>query len=310
MNPRRALTAMSLLAAIALASFDPAGALAGAETTIGTETAPRSGWEFGSEPYSATVGETITVPAGVSRLTSFTLYPGYVPTSFAFRAYVYAWTGTQASVTALYESEDLHTTGVTGFQTVTVDTAVPVLPGHRYVLFLSRAADQGADEGIEANGAMGTVEPERMGEPPPYQEGGMVNLNNGYRPSEWTTRAWLNYESEEDLAFQATFDVPPVTSEDPVSTPPVEAVEALASTAAPAARCVTPDLGGLSLAEARQALKSAGCALGKVVRHYFTLPKGEVMEQDVHRGTFLPAGGRVDVWISRGAHIRHHERVH
>jgi hypothetical protein len=75
------------------------------------------------------------------------------------------------------------------------------------------------------------------------------------------------------------------------------------------ARCVVPFMRGMSLAEVKQALLAANCALGKVAHHYFTMPLGELFEQHLHQGTVVPAGTKVSVWLSRGAH-KHRQQKH
>jgi IPT/TIG domain/PASTA domain len=74
------------------------------------------------------------------------------------------------------------------------------------------------------------------------------------------------------------------------------------------ARCVVPFLRGMSLADVKQALLAANCKLGKVAHHYFTMPLGELFEQNLHQGTIVPAGTAISIWLSRGAHERHRQK--
>ena len=294
-------------------------ALSSADVTIGAEGASPSGWEFGTEPYDATAGQVVTAPAGITSLRSFTLWLEDPP-AFSFRAYVYAWSGTGATGPALYESGDLHTPSESSFEAVPVTTGgVAVTPGQQYVLFLSRSAEQAADAGVSANDGIETAEAAWImfpGElPPPYTEGKFVFLNNGYDTTGWTTRTWFE-QTNSDARFEATFDTPA-----PVITPPAEVPGTSSTTAsttrtaistnvpAAMAHCVVPDLDGLTLAAVKSALSAADCTLGKVQHHWFSIPAGELMEQNAHHGTILPAGSKVGVWLSRGPHPRTHRHA-
>jgi hypothetical protein len=145
--------------------------------------------------------------------------------------------------------------------------------------------------------------------PPPYHEGGLVTLSNGYTPSEWGTHNWSDFSQSYDAEFEATFDVP--TPAPPVIPAPSELVKTVASpVSAPLVTyCVVPYLGGLGLAAVKQSLSAAHCALGALARHWFALPKGRLMEQNAHQGTILSAGAKVSVWLSRGAHHRTRTRL-
>jgi hypothetical protein len=311
-RPARHQLALAILAAVAALLLMPA--LSSAEVTIGAEAASPYGWEFGTEPYEATAGQVVTAPAGITSLRSFTLWLE-APSDFVFRAYVYAWSGTGATGPALYESGDLHAPGGSSYQAVPIDTGgVEVTPGQQYVIFLSRSAEQTADAEVNDGGGIQTAEaPGFPGEeelPPPYTEGHFVFLNNGYDTTGWTTRAWFE-STNSDARFEATFDVPapeaelkpePTSPGSPQAAPAVATV--ISSLAPPAAHCVVPYLGGLDLAAVKQALSASHCTLGKVAHHWFSRPKGALMEQNVHQGTLLPAGAKVSVWLSRGAHHR------
>jgi hypothetical protein len=269
-----------------------------------------SGYEFGGGPYVASIGQVVVAPTGITSLESFTLYP-QGPPSFVFRAYVYAWEGTHTTGPALYESGDLHAASESSFQPLPINTGgVPVTPGQQYVLFVSRSAEQSADESDTEDHAfeMSWEEPEPMEMAGPYTEGPLVGYSNGYSPSawgagEWWTASWAN------AAFQATFDTPAPPSK-PAETPKqntltVTPLSAATPASATSPQCVVPSLGGLKLAAVRKALKVSGCSLGAVDHHFFGRPKGELMEQNLHQGTILPVGTKVDVWLSRGAHQRH-----
>jgi hypothetical protein len=305
--------ALAILVAIVALLLMPA--LSSADVTIGAEGTNPSGWEFGTEPYDATAGQVVTAPVGITSLSNFTLWL-QAPPAFIFRAYVYAWNGTGATGPALYESGDLHTNGESSFEAVPITTGgLEVTPGQQYVLFLSRSAEQTADAEVSANDGIETAEASGFPgeeEPPPYTEGKFVFLNNGYDTTGWTTRSWFELSSA-DARFEATFDTPePKAPAEPTPPAPVVTVVQQAGAPAPApapapalAHCVVPALGGLTLAAAKQALISANCSLGGVAHHWFKLPKGELMEQNAHQGTVLPIGTKIDVWLSRGPHVRH-----
>jgi hypothetical protein len=308
LSRRARLSLAAVLALLALALI-AAPASAGSAVTIGTVGAPgnhEGAYEFGGGIYVASIGQVVTVPAGVTSLESFSLTP-QAPASFIFRGYVYAWSGTHTEGPALYESAALHAPGESGRIPLMIETGgVPVTPGRQYVLFLSRSNEQAADEASTKGYNLAIVrgeEPDLMLSPPPYREGGLVTLSNGYAPSEWASREWFDFSSVADAEFEASFDVPAP----PIVPAPVQVTKTVATagaTPAPAPRCVVPYLGGLTLAAARTALSAAGCTLGKVRRHWFSLPSGELMEQNAHQGTILPAGAPVGIWLSRGRHQR------
>jgi hypothetical protein len=277
-----------------------------------------SGYEFGTGPYVASIGQVVVAPTGITALESFTLDPKGPP-SFVFRAYVYAWEGTHTTGPVLYESGDLHAASESSYQPLTINTGgIPVTPGQQCVLFLSRSAEKGADGGSSEDYGLETAwEREEFFETvAPYTEGPMIGYSNGYSPSDWSAGNWWT-ESSEDAAFQATFDtpVPPskqaeTSPETPKqSTPPVTPLSAATPASVASPRCAVPSLGGLKLAAVRKSLKAAGCSLGAVDHHFFGRPRGELMEQNFHQGTMLPVGTKVDVWLSRGAHQRHQRQA-
>jgi hypothetical protein len=308
----RSLTAALAILAVPLIAAVPAGA--SSAVTIGTVGAPGfhgGGYEFGGGESVASIGQVVTVPEGVTSLESFSL-SSQMPSTYLFRAYVFAWSGEHTEGPALYESGDLHAVSSGEYQPLTLQTGgVPVTSGHRYVLFLSRSAEQAADEADTEGYALQIVRGEGMFAPPPYQEGGLVTLSNGFTPSEWGARSWSDFSSFFDAEFQAMFDIPaPPPPIEPETTvvPTVLTVPSITPVAPAPVHCVVPSLGGLTLAAVKQALNSADCSLGTVAHHWFKLPKGELMEQNSHQGRILPIGAKVDVWLSRGPHRRHLRR--
>jgi len=66
--------------------------------------------------------------------------------------------------------------------------------------------------------------------------------------------------------------------------------------------CVVQDVKGRRLAVARGMIGRAGCRVGSVRRAYSRRVKpGRVMSQRPEFGTVRPAGGKVDLVVSRGA---------
>ncbi|MGB8992901.1 MAG: PEP-CTERM sorting domain-containing protein [Desulfobaccales bacterium] len=182
-----------LAVALLLGTQAPLGA-----TTIDTYT----GWNkssfiltFGPD-NTPTYGQTITVPFGESALTSFTFYLEVAPTVI-FRGEVYAWDGTKATGSPLYESAPTHTTQNSTFEAVTFNTGLTsVISGHTYGLFATTSKDTGSGSGVW--GLAGDV----------YSGGGFIHTNNNDY-SQWTTEAWEPLRLS-DLAFQATFGIAPI----------------------------------------------------------------------------------------------------
>ncbi|MGH9046343.1 MAG: IPT/TIG domain-containing protein [Acidimicrobiales bacterium] len=369
-----------------------------ADTTIGT-LGSWGGVEaiapFG-DPDTATYGQVVTAPSGT--LDSFT-FELNVPTALVFRAYVYAWNGTEATGSALYEGPNMTTTEEGAFQPVTVNTGgISVTTGEQYVLFFSISKNQVADEGTNLTGPWGTV-----GEG--YSEGELVYANNGYHPELWTEpgtgpepeESWHAFNpGEVNMAFSAVFDgLPTVSSVSPSSitagesvtisgtnfteatqvmfgsqpaasftvnsdnqisavapagvsgtvdvtvvnaegtsvaiaadrvtfttpstptptpstpTPTPSASPAVTPAVTPTATvsCVAPTLKGLRLKAVETALLAANCKLGTIAHYYSATPKGELVEQSLHQTTIEPAGTEINIWLSLGAHKRHHKHT-
>ncbi len=71
---------------------------------------------------------------------------------------------------------------------------------------------------------------------------------------------------------------------------------------APAVKhCVVPRLRGVPLAKVKRELKAGGCRVGRVVRHYNRkIRKGSIIYGNPHAHSTLPAGTRVNLWVSLG----------
>ena len=91
-------------------------------------------------PNTQTYGQTITVPAGETSLTSFRfLIDDEGNGAATFVAYVFAWDNVNEFITgpALYTSSPVTTPNAAGFQpyTFTIPGGIPVTAGQQYVLF-------------------------------------------------------------------------------------------------------------------------------------------------------------------------------
>lgn len=184
-----------LAVALLLGTQAPLGA-----TTIDTTAA----WNWSSYVYSfgytgntPTYGQTIKVPDEETVLTSFTFYLK-VATTVTFRGEVYAWDGTKATGSSLYESAPTHTNQGQNFEAVTFNTGLTsVISGHTYVLFATTSKDTGS-----GSGDWGYI-PQDV-----YTDGDFVYTSKNV--SQWTTDAWSKKPSPSDLAFQATFGITPI----------------------------------------------------------------------------------------------------
>jgi IPT/TIG domain len=200
--------AAALLAATALAALAlPAVGQASSISNVGEYTPNGVFDTFGpANAATATYGQTITVPAGQTRLHSFTFYLSE-PTSVDFRAYVYKWNGEEATGPTLFESAPMHTTEYTEgqFQAITVNSDnLIVSPGEQYVLFFSTSRDAAEDEGNGEAGGWAFVENSNLGH--------IAYLNAGYAPNEeWTSRQWEGYPNW-SFEFSAVFNPAPAVS--------------------------------------------------------------------------------------------------
>ena len=145
------------------------------------------------DPNTATYGQTITAPAGGAVLTDFTFYMK-VPSTCVFRGEVYAWDGSKAVGSALWEGAPT-TTNDAAFNPVTFNPGGIVLSGgQQYVLFASVSKDPGSGSGFWGYMWSST-----------YSGGGFVFMNNGHDPTQWTTTNWDQGYSFGDLAFKVSF---------------------------------------------------------------------------------------------------------
>lgn len=144
--PPLRMIAAALALALATALFAGQAAAQNIDTTA---AASASFGPFGV-PDTATYGQTITIPAGMTQLTSFGFKMQNVPSTVVFRGEVYLWddANNRATGPALYESAVRSTTGATP-QLITFSPpgGVTVVPGQKYVIFATTSRDQAGASG-------------------------------------------------------------------------------------------------------------------------------------------------------------------
>jgi hypothetical protein len=152
-------------------------------------------------PNTTTYGQVITVPAGVTHLNRFIFTWANVPGSsgsMVVRAEVFAWDGSKATGSSLYERKRSISFGDSAFhlETFKSTTGISVTPGAQYVLFASIDKDF---EKCTNNYILdwGAVRDSL------YGGGTFVFQNNGGNENNWTNVAWNTFGI--DLAFEAFF---------------------------------------------------------------------------------------------------------
>jgi len=156
-------------------------------------------------PNPATIGQTFTVDGGATRLDIFSLYIRQTSGSpVMFQAYVYAWDGTKAIGSQLYQSAIMTTSGTgPGYQQLTFNTGgIMLTPASQYVVFLNSSYPF-------AGFNTGSIMP-LQGDT--YGGGNLVFLNNSTNFSQIFTTPWGNFNGTafqgSDLAFRAQFSTP------------------------------------------------------------------------------------------------------
>jgi hypothetical protein len=154
---------------------------------------------------SATYGQTFTADASHSVLTGmrFTLQGDNNPQNF--RAYVFAWTGSNTMGSALFTSSSLLYDGSTNFQDIDVATGLlPLSVGQQYVAFFSVNGETGNTLAVWAylgtspqNGADG------------YAGGNFVFNNSPSFAGGWEDPTLYNGQATHDLAFRLSFAAVP-----------------------------------------------------------------------------------------------------
>lgn len=157
-------------------------------------TATTTVYDFGPS-QTQTYGQTITVPAGQSAITSFSFVMSSVPDTFTFEGVIMAWDGTKATGPVLYRSALRSTTGATPQEIIfTPGAPVPVTPGQTYVLFASSVNGTGTGDGHWA------AEPS-----PGSYAGGQYVYTNGASEADWTVDWDMPPYVDTDVGFTVNF---------------------------------------------------------------------------------------------------------
>lgn len=150
-------------------------------------------------PNTATYGQIIVPPIGMTRLDSFSFQINSMGVAIVFRAEVYAWNPATSRATgpALWESAPVTATADSAYHqyTFTPPGGVTVQPGVTYVLFASTSKDQAGQPNSAARwGSVANTA---------YPDGQFVFINNTADTTQWTGSQWSTIAS--DLAFTAAF---------------------------------------------------------------------------------------------------------
>lgn len=138
-------------------------------------------------------GQTITIPPGQNRITSYSIASYDVPSTFTFESVVMAWDGVKATGPILYRSTMRSTTGATRQNIAfTPTTPITVTPGAVYVLILSAGNGTGT----------GTGTLDRALNDAAYPGGALYFTRGGPAEAEWT-KPWTL--SQGDLGFTTDF---------------------------------------------------------------------------------------------------------
>jgi hypothetical protein len=163
-------------------------------------------------PSAATYGQTITVAADSGRLVSFGFEMGNCRASgnVSVRGEVYAWDGSKATGSPLFESPTTAISGSGGIQLVTFYPGGLNLTPGAYVLFATTSRDQVGAPFSECQ--WGVVAAAAY-------PGGYVFMNNETDTSLWTSTAWLTPAEAVNLAFQVNVAAAPVGVPAPAGVP-------------------------------------------------------------------------------------------
>lgn len=152
-------------------------------------------------PDTTTYGEVITIPDGKTTLNKFSFWMTDFGAqgSMVVRGEVYAWDGTKATGSDLFESDPKTLSfGDMAFHRVAFPTGgVAVTPGSQYVIFASIDKDYESCTGASGSYTTGWGSVDDS----VYPGGSFVFQNNGGDESQWTTSGWTSFGY--DLAFKA-----------------------------------------------------------------------------------------------------------
>lgn len=154
---------------------------------------------FGCNGGTSTYGQVLTVPAKRHHLKSFAMkWTDLATGSMVVRTELYAWNGTMATGSAIYEGPaTTYTSGQSGFYDVTFKYKGKLQPGQQYVAFASLDKDYGQCSTYQVGWALDLSDA--------YTGGEFVYLNSNGDSSQWTTQAWGTFSGGWDAAFRATF---------------------------------------------------------------------------------------------------------
>jgi hypothetical protein len=194
MYRRTSLFVTASAVAFAFAANNPA--LASAISTYGSWDGSTSVVPFGC-PNTTTYGQVITIPKGITHLGKFHFsWVNLNSGSMVVRGEVYAWDGTKATGSALYESKRKTISFNDGlFHKVGFRAnLVPVTSGAQYVIFASIDKDyEQCTNSYEVGwGYIGSDA---------YSGGTFVYQNNGGDENQWTTTPWTSFGGP-DVAFK------------------------------------------------------------------------------------------------------------
>jgi hypothetical protein len=159
-------------------------------------------------PDTATYGQTINIAPGTAAISSFGFEMGNCTASVSLRGEIYAWDGTKATGSSLFESPVTVVNASNSFQLVLFSTPGLSLPSGNYVLFATTSRDQSeAPAGCQYGSVDDTA----------YPAGLHVYLNNGRDVSQWTSGAWPSLPL--DLAFQVNLAPAPPPPAPPAGAP-------------------------------------------------------------------------------------------
>ena len=153
---------------------------------------------------ATTFGQVVTIPHRIHSMYKFRFElsndPKVALGSMVVRGEVYAWDGTKASGSALWETKPRTISFADyAFQKIVFQSGyVPVTPGQQYVVFASIDKDYGAcvsGSWFDVGGPgseLGDL----------YPEGYLAYQKNGGDATQWTTSNWtIGYQGTADLAF-------------------------------------------------------------------------------------------------------------
>jgi hypothetical protein len=187
------------LAVMALGTVQASATVLGKKPTINTYKS----WDgstfvqpFGC-PNTTTYGQVITIPSGYTKLNKYTFsWVNLTTGSMKVRGEVYAWDGTKATGSALYQSAPRFVSfGDANYHFVTFKpNGVSVTAGARYVIFASIDKEyEKCKNGYEVGWAWDAADV--------YSGGNFVYQNNSGDESQWTTTPWTDFGT--DVAFKA-----------------------------------------------------------------------------------------------------------